>query len=50
MSPSDFLKTTTGDVHSLPPGRTYSRRSSYINFRCFATTNGNEFSVLKLAL
>ena len=42
MSPSDFLKTTMGDAHFLPPGVTCSRRSCSINFHCFATTNGSK--------
>ena len=42
MSPSDFLKITIGDAHVLPSEDTCSRRSSSINFRSFATTNGNK--------
>ena len=42
MSPSNFLKTTTGDAHLLPQGRTYPRRSRSINFCSFATTNDNK--------
>ena len=42
MSPSDFLKTTMGDDHLLPPGGKCSRRSCPVNFHSFATTNGNK--------
>ena len=42
MSPSDFLKTTMGDAHLLPIGGTCSRKSRSMNFRSFATTNGNK--------
>ena len=36
------LKTTMGDDNLLPSGGTCSRRSCPINFRSFATTNGNK--------
>ena len=44
MPPFDFLKSTEGDARLLTPGETCSRKSCFINFPSFATTNRNKYT------